>query len=267
MERNVLKKRLKGLLVFILVFMMMFGSSLTVFAKNYYFDGSKLYHENSSEEVTIGTEFTQNDAISIDAISISGGAVIYYDYGQQPWTEVTVNGGETHQIHEGTWSYRGIDNGNQFLFSTVIGGTASGEGERTPAPGQATYNHTHDYKWEISLMPTEERDGWCDYRCECGSVTARQPISMFYVIIRNIIEKIEEAPVNGTVTVNSKYLRCLTDEIVEALLARPDVTLDVKFIDKEVPLHFTIPAGMAPVDGEDWYGYYYLGTVYGWIWE
>lgn len=248
MERNVLKKRLKGLLVFMLVFMMMFGSSLTVLAKEW--DGS---------ELSVGSIVNGGDTIQVYA---SGSVSV----------ENTYLGSDTVTVPEGKWKVTEHDGDDSCWFINLSafsqGNNRQDENSSVvPSDSNSTYNHTHDYKWEISLMPTEERDGWCDYRCECGSVTARQPISMFYVIIRNIIEKIEEAPVNGTVTVNNKYLRCLTDEIVEALLARPDVTLDVKFIDKEVPLHFTIPAGMAPVDGEDWYGYYYLGTVYGWIWE
>ena len=57
-----------------------------------------------------------------------------------------------------------------------------------------------------------------------------------------------------------------SDELEANLRLQIEKLNDVKFTDNEVPLHFTIPAGMAPVDGEDWYGYYYLGSQYGWIW-
>lgn len=52
--------------------------------------------------------------------------------------------------------------------------------------------------------------------------------------------------------------------MVETLLSRPDVTLVVQFTDKDITRQFTIPAGQAPTDGADWYGYYYLGALYGW---
>ena len=37
-----------------------------------------------------------------------------------------------------------------------------------------------------------------------------------------------------------------------------------EFNDKGVNYSFTIPEGKAPTDGQEWYGYYYWGSVYGW---
>ena len=242
MERNILKKRIKGLLAFMLVVMMMFGSSLTVLAA--YWSGGQLQ---------VGTVVNGGDVISV-----SGG---YVECGSENFGT-----GSVTLPAEGKWQVidkRGDD--NAWFVQLQLVSSAGGTGTAEPEPSGSSCQH--EYEWVIGIMPTEEKDGRFDYECKhCGSVTAHQPLSFLYVIICNIIADIKEAPVNGVVTVDSKYLRSLPDEIIDALLARPDVTLDVKFADKGVPLHFTIPAGMAPTDDADWYGYYYLGTAYGWIW-
>ena len=89
-------------------------------------------------------------------------------------------------------------------------------------------------------------------------------ISYYNNIVDHVIKATKNAPENGTITIEDEFLRCFSDEMVEALLARPDVTVDINFIDKGVSYSLTIPAGKAPTDGQEWYGYYYLGSIYGW---
>lgn len=139
-------------------------------------------------------------------------------------------------------------NGNQEAAKVSSGGT-----------------HTHSLRWEIVQEPTETVAGRSEYRCECGHVEAVQPISFFGAIIKRIIKSIEEAPQNGTVVVENKFLRCLTDEIMEALHKRSDVNLEVKFSEQGVNYHFLIPATAAPTEEEEWFGYFYLGGRYGWL--
>lgn len=139
-------------------------------------------------------------------------------------------------------------NGNQEAAKVSSGGT-----------------HTHSLRWEIVQEPTETVAGRSEYRCECGHVEAAQPISFFGAIIKQIIKSIEEAPQNGTVVVENKFLRCLTDEIMEALHKRSDVNLEVKFSEQGVNYHFLIPATAAPTEEEEWFGYFYLGGRYGWL--
>lgn len=127
--------------------------------------------------------------------------------------------------------------------------------------------HIHDMQWIVRLQPTETQDGETEYRCvdeRCGHIEARQPVSLLGVVVKKIIKAIEEAPENGTVVIDNQFLRCFSNEIVEALLARPDVTVDVRFTEKEVDYRFVIPAGKAPADEQEWYGYFYLGGLYGW---
>lgn len=144
-------------------------------------------------------------------------------------------------------------------------GSQTPERQEAPVSSSTGGSHIHTLKWEIVIEPTETTDGRSEYRCECGHVEAAQPVSFFRVIIMRIIKAIEEAPQNGTVVVDNKFLRCLTDEIVAALHKRSDVNLEVRFVEQEVNYQFLIPAGRAPMEEEEWFGYFYLGGRYGWI--
>lgn len=145
----------------------------------------------------------------------------------------------------------------------------------TPQPGDNNnqntsentekYTHTHNFQWTVIEEATEKVDGLTALMCEgCGQIEATQPISLYNNVIYNVTKDIKNAPENGTVTIENEFLRCFSDEMVEDILARPDVTVIVNFTDKGVNYSFTIPAGKAPTDGQEWYGYYYLGSVYGW---
>lgn len=235
MERSVLKKRFKGLLALMLVFMMMFGTGLTVLAAEY-----------TAASLSVGSSVQGGDTITLTS---SGSIQLYVGTSQ-------VASGNSVTVPGGSWK---VSSKNVTESSGIPTYTINLE-------ALPTGDHNHSYRWIMTHEPTETSDGRFQYRCECGSVKAQQPISFLYAVIQNIIADIEEAPAGGTVTVDNKYLRCLNWEIIEALQARPDVTLVVQFIDQDVQLQYTIPAGQAPTDGADWYGYYYLGTVYGWQW-
>ena len=140
-----------------------------------------------------------------------------------------------------------------------------GNNNQNTSENNKTYTHTHNFQWIVTTQPTEKTDGCNSLMCEgCGAVEATQPISYFNNITNNVMKEIKGAPENGTVTIDNEFLRCFSNEMVEELLARPDLTVVVNFTDKGVNYSFTIPAGKAPTDGQEWYGYYYLGSVYGW---
>lgn len=114
--------------------------------------------------------------------------------------------------------------------------------------------------------PTETDDGLEEYRCaECGKTEASQPIPAAMYYVKNLIESIENAPENGIVENETGVFRCYTQRTMKALRDRPDVSLKTTFTDEEGNRKsFTIPAGQALDDGEQFYGYTYLGNLYGW---
>lgn len=129
-----------------------------------------------------------------------------------------------------------------------------------PAPDP----HEHSFSWVTTQAPTESSDGREEYRCSCGIVADSKPISVLVGVTDSVLTDIANAPLNGTVIIDSTYLRCLSSKMIDMLHSRPDVTLTVVFTDKGVTRQFTIPAGAAPTDGAEYYGYYYLGALYGW---
>ena len=239
MKKGILRKRLKGLLALSLAFYLMFGNGIQGLAAEY-----RLDEIADGKEFQIGDKIimTENGKIHIDGTSYSVNKDDEYEIGDY-LKVVQISGGEIYlELYTPTPD------------PTPVAPVSSSGG-----------THTHSLRWEIVQEPTETVDGRSEYRCECGHVEAAQPISFFGAIIKRIIKSIEEAPQNGTVVVENKFLRCLTDEIMEALHKRSDVNLEVKFSEQGVNYHFLIPATAAPTEEEEWFGYFYLGGRYGWL--
>ena len=240
---KVLMKRMKGLMALVIAILMLWGNGVDVLAKHVH-------------EYAVGTEIPQGEDISygsggkveVDGIVFAGGA----NYGTYTTTSVL-------------WV---VDVAADFQGTLKLSTTRP-----NPSPGVASGaaasdsvaggNHTHELRWRIALNPTETTDGRMEYSCDCGHVERNQTISFLQFILERTVERIEEAEPNAVVKVDSKLLRCITDEMVEALLARPDVSLEVSFRDQGTAYTVTIPAGKAPTDGQMWYGVYYLGSLYG----
>ena len=277
MKERILMKRLKGLMALTVAFMLMFGSSLTVLAATttYDIDDIKLKLDTNTDS---------------DRVEVDGGTVITHIVGTGGVTNTVYLDDAEQTITTGydklgrkTWEYTIPQvTGKVYAIVKVEGDLVSGYklwiesgvpasmpehpgGSAVPAPTGGS-GHLHTMEWIIGREPTETQDGLYQYKCTgCDYVEAQQPITYFGVIIKKIIKAIEEAPENGTVIIDNEFLRCFTDEIVAALLARPDVTVDVRFTEGEVAYRFLVPAGQAPTDGQEWYGYFYLGGVlYGW---
>ena len=252
MKERILMKRLKGLMALTVAFMLMFGSSLTVLATTPPYSmgslqaGQKL--QGGDKIQGSGSIYLNWETRSPDPGSGSGDDTIY--------TLPSLGDGGFYEVVA-------VSGDNIIGYSLEI---VSGYPANEAAPEAAPSGHLHTMEWIIGREPTETQDGLYQYKCTgCDYVEAQQPITYFGVIIKKIIKAIEEAPENGTVIIDNEFLRCFTDEIVAALLARPDVTVDVRFTEGEVAYRFLVPAGGAPTDGQEWYGYFYLGGVlYGW---
>lgn len=297
MNRQILLKRGKGLLAFVIAFMMMFGMPLEVFALDVSGEECILYSGSdiNDDELNELNELLKENNINITIFS--GGTIVV--------DEIEYNG--SYQIEKGkkigtaNWD-ENVENKLYLTLESVGEDKPNNQpippddptddtqdnptdnkpptpqtppteetplptlltGTETTPPSSSGGSHQHSFSWILSLEPTETKDGRYDYRCECGHVEASQPVSFLGAIVKKIILSIEQAPANGTVLVENQFLRCLTNEIMEVLKKRPDVTLEVKFTDQEVPYHFVIPAGQLPAEESEWYGYYYLGSVYGW---
>lgn len=125
--------------------------------------------------------------------------------------------------------------------------------------------HAHSFNWVETVSPTETSDGLMEYRCSCGVVEDKMVLSGSMSFVKNIVYKIQNAPADSTVEINTNNYTCYTDFIMSALRKRTDVSLKTTFKDKDGSTKaFTIPAGQAPDDEQLFYGFTYLGNLYGW---
>ena len=129
--------------------------------------------------------------------------------------------------------------------------------------------HTHHYVWE-TVEATEESDGEFRYVCDiCGAVQTRVPITAYYVFNKNTTEKIRKAGQGATVKIETSRWISFHKMVMEALAERPDVTLEISFLDEEYKgnrVTVTIPAGtdtLSLVDENGFVGFLYLAVKYG----
>lgn len=144
-----------------------------------------------------------------------------------------------------------LNAGGSYTLSGVTGNiTLTATTETTGNVGSNSGGHTHSLTWIKTLEPTETTDGLWEYKCEeCGHIEAKQSVTFYEAILKNIILAIKEAPANGTVTVENTFLRCFSNEIVEALLARPDVGSRSILPIMELPIALLFRPGRLPQTG------------------
>ncbi|MBQ8598320.1 MAG: hypothetical protein IJ409_11085 [Lachnospiraceae bacterium] len=272
-------KKFRKLLALAIVVTLLAGSSITVFAQE---GGTMAEQPPAVEMPTIYTynpstlEIERND-FGVDGLitlvpvtEISGGGQLWFVYG----VDLHVNGtkidaydnGNYYEYtlpESGIWSVNvaNIEDGTICILLREISADGIGSSESAPV-----MEHTHDFEWRITVDPTDEADGLSENVCKyCAARNGSQPVSKAFVWVKNIVERIENAPEGGTVVVESDTYFCYTAKIMEALLANPDVSLETHFTDAEGNAKkFTIPAGQAPTDGAQFYGFTGLGNTYGW---
>ena len=129
--------------------------------------------------------------------------------------------------------------------------------------------HTHTYAWD-KVEATESQDGELRYQCtECYDILVRVPLSAYYVFNANTVDKINKAKQGETVKITTDRWISFHKMVFDALAARPDVSLEVSFLDGEYKgnrVSFTIPAGADTSDiftENNFAGFMYLGNKYG----
>ncbi len=129
--------------------------------------------------------------------------------------------------------------------------------------------HTHHYVWE-TVEATENSDGELRYKCDiCGDIQTRVPITAYYVFNKNTSEKIKKAGQGATVKIETSRWISFHKMVMQALVDRPDVSLEVSFLDGEYKgnrVSFTIPAGtdtLSLLDENGFSGFLYLAGKYG----
>lgn len=280
MEKKVLFQRMKGLLALVLAFTMMFGTGMMVLADEAKIDfekinvgdnipgGTTLYHSykdsgdidvyiyDDKNEDKIEEDFNNGTKspwpkpnYCVETLWDSAGSSISY-------VSVTLPAGYTYSVKKAAW-------GDTFWM--VRYPLKSNEEVQPVQPAQLVASHEHSFQWVETLEATLESDGLMQHRCECGAVDDEYRISASLVYFHKYCGAIQNAPQNAVVEWNSDPFRCYTRRMMEELAKRPDVSLKTTFTDTDGSRKsFTIPAGQEPADSELFYGFTYLGNLYGW---
>ncbi len=129
--------------------------------------------------------------------------------------------------------------------------------------------HVHVYEWD-TINATADQDGEMRYQCRiCGDIQTRVPITAYYIFNKETTEKIRRAKQGETVKIETARWISFHKMVMEALADRPDVTLEVSFLDeghKGTRKNFTIPAGTdtkSLVDDKGFAGFIFLTNKFG----
>ena len=301
MNKKELKRSGKGLLALMLAFMMMFGSSMTVFAKEYVLSLPTKYDADTGKYVSDGdpTGLKKGDTLEAgDIIRINSGSLVVmingeciplgknvklpagYNYQVKGYSALIKHDGEvgydvelisvpiTPSGSTGSIGNTGTESNNDDTKSKNISPELSEE-EQYIARLRSEYweNHVHTFSWVTTREATAEQDGIQENRCSCGLVQDTTVISAGQVILQKFYDMVRNAPANGTVSYDSGSLHTISDKMLECLSERSDVTVEVSFVYEGTAYKMTIPAGCdysALLSDEDaFYGYFYFAQQTG----
>ncbi len=239
-------------------------------------------NEGDTINVTLNIENQSGKTIS---------SVSSYTYNVTAGTFPNIDDGNT-----GTWTFSIVAAKTQAGIAVMDGGVVDGnitfsiEYNTTPPSGggdsssdtssktstsdtssetSTTVSHTHSYAWEDVKEATEDDNGEMIYKCSCGEVLYRVPTSAYNVFNRNTAEKIKNAKQGATVKIETSRWISFHKMVMQALADRPDVSLEVSFLDGEYKgnrVSFTIPAGtdtLSLLDENGFSGFLYLAGKFG----
>ncbi|MBR6149140.1 MAG: hypothetical protein IKQ44_12405 [Lachnospiraceae bacterium] len=132
-----------------------------------------------------------------------------------------------------------------------------------------TSSHTHSFSWVVTKSPTSTSDGEEAYMCSCGEIERTSILPAISAFEEETINKIKNAPANAVIEVETSLFNSFGIGVRDALAARPDVTLKVKFLSEGYRgqlLKVTIPTGIdryALWDEKGWLGLCRAGSTLG----
>lgn len=284
-----MRKTRKKLLAVLLAFTMLFGSSMTVFARDYEWNDLNGGEVLTDQDAVIWQQDYCYGAQKLEVYGSSSGTLADEQAGNGSASvtlRVSVPNGKIWTV-DSTASQTPADTPLPYVYKVYVTETnavpstnPADEESLSPStevptqiptrtepsvPESKLYEHTHSFTWVETVEPSETTDGLMEYKCSCGYVEERSVISGSMSFVKNVVRQIETALENGTVEIKTECYTCYTAYIMDALKKRPDVSLKTSYKDKDGSIkNFTIPAGKAPDDKELFYGFTYLGNLYGW---
>lgn len=263
MDKKEFKKRGKGLLALLLAMIMMFGSSMTVLAATINLDADDPSTNLTENQILHGGD-------TIKGVKHQSGGKLKITIDESTY-EIQLEWDSANSFYFGEYE---LPVGKEYKVTAYSASIDSAEYNyiiklqsiaSSTSDSGSSYKHEHYFEWVETIEPTETSDGLMEHKCACGAVDDSYVISGAMTFVKNIVKMIKEAPENGTVEITTSNFSCYTSFILNELSKRPDVSLKTTFKDKDGSMKtFTIPAGQAPTDGAQFYGFTYLGNLYGW---
>lgn len=125
----------------------------------------------------------------------------------------------------------------------------------------------HDYEWDEIRKATPTASGLKYYKCiKCGYVESVLETSGFQAFLEDAVSRIAAAPPDGEVNLDTKMWVSFNSSVIDALTARPDITLHISYRYEGKYYTVTIPpnADLTNLLNEEGYcGFRYLDAVFG----
>lgn len=153
-------------------------------------------------------------------------------------------------------------------FRSILEKEGSGKKDSGESRGSG---HTHNFVEATVSEASETADKVVTLECTiCGQQQSHVTLLGTAVneFIKDTVTKLEKAPANGSVTIDTEIWTCFNRTAVEAIKSRPDVEVTVNFMYKNAKYTFTIPAGYgteqldALLDENGYCGFMYLLSVF-----
>lgn len=280
MNKQVLMKRSKGWLALMLAVIMLWGNSMTVFAGNDYTITS-LVPMVDDLEIRRGQILYKGD--SIKWFKYKDGATGFEN--METFKEVTILLNGVKQTHtndneknahytlpEDSEEYTVIavvwDRSRQAILIELVSSENLQNDNRTNASDDSKESHEHNWEWEKTQDATDTRDGEEQLYCTiCGARGESRAIanSSYGTFCNMTSDKINYAPENAIVEIETNIWSAMPKSVIEALKARRDVTVKMTLTYQNQKYPLLIPAGydMSVLEEADWYGVLYLNQFFG----
>lgn len=269
MERKEMKKRAKGLLALLLAFIMMFGTSLTVFAAGTSYS-LRVVNGTASPELQ-GTTVNAGDHITVSSgglkVVIDGDIKVNYQDPNNHEYDLPLGGPYKASVSA---TYDGYNYFFLVNLTTPGNGSATNntdsKSKKKDSTG-TTNTHVHSYSWVTVQEASEGQDGIEQYRCSCGDVQETNVIPATQAVIEEMLAPIRGAKENAHIVFDSGRLYTMSDVIVKELAARNDVSMEITFEYEKTAYKMVIPAGVdytaILADEDSFYGYFYFAQLVG----
>ena len=281
MERKVLKRRIKGLAAFVLAVVMMFGSSISALAADYWFTPGCDNSPQSTTTMNEGDVLTKEDGIGSDAtgnrllwridnggfeefVIGDSGSYLSFEFipegAEYEVTEVTCgnyNEGTEYKMWITLVPYgeggSGNTGGEEGGSTGESGGGSTGGEEGGSTEDTGSFESTEDTK--VEDKDTKKKDA--EKKPEEPKESEEQ------IFNRELLESAAAAKAGDNVTIDATLWHSFSSDVLKELLSKGGVSYTLYYNYEGECFYITLPAGAVLEEGCEWYGPLKLNAMFG----